>query len=112
MWKKACGDPQTERSDTTAGGLNLISCPDGAPLPSPPFQTTALSQAYPRTAPGRLTALRSSPSTVEMSLAGTGTGQLDVWVPGRAKPTVASTGLTHVAVTAQPDGGWRVTASA
>jgi hypothetical protein len=112
VWKKACGDPQTGRTDTSSGGLDSVSCPDGAPLPSRPVQTTALAQAYPRSAPGALTALSSSSSTVELSLAGAGTGQLDVWIPGAAKPTVASTGLTQVAVTAGSDGGWRLTAAA
>jgi hypothetical protein len=112
VWKKACGDPQTGANDAVAGGLNLLSCTTGADVPSPAFQTTALSQAYPRSAPGTLTSLSSSPTTMDMKLAGTGTGMLDVWAPGPAAPAVSSTGLTQLAVTAQPGGGWRLTAYA
>jgi hypothetical protein len=112
VWKKSCGDPQTGASDQFSGGLKLLSCPSGTEVPGPSFLIPALSQAYPRAAPGRLTALTSSPTTVDMSLTGTGTGTLDVWVPGTATPNVTATGLTGLAVTAQPAGGWRVTAQA
>jgi hypothetical protein len=112
VWKKACGDPQTGSSDPTSGGLNPISCPAGQDLPTPAFQATALSQAYPRSAPGRLTSLSSSPTTVDLSLTGSGSGLLDVWIPGTARPTTRATGLSAVTLTAQPGQGWRLTAQA
>jgi hypothetical protein len=49
---------------------------------------------------------------VDLRLTGTGTGTLDVWVPGHAAPTVSSTGLAGLAVTAQDGGGFRLTAQA
>jgi hypothetical protein len=112
VWKKACGDPQTGATDTEAGGLNLISCTTGKDLPSPAFQTTALDQAYPRSSPGRLSHLTSSPAGVDLDLAGRGTGTLDVWIPGASKPAGTWTGLTGVTLAAQPGGGWRLTGSA
>jgi hypothetical protein len=78
----------------------------------PAFLTPALAQAYPRSAPGRLTSLHSSSTTVDMRLTGVGTGVLDVWVPGSTAPSVTSSGLTGVAVVAQTGGGYRLTANA
>jgi len=112
VWKKACGDPQSSPADTAEGGINLYSCSTGKDLPSPAFQTAALDQAYPRSAPGRLTTLSSSPTGVDMSLAGAGTGLLDVWIPGTGKPTGSWTGLSGVTIAAHPGGGWRLTAHA
>jgi hypothetical protein len=110
VWKKACGDPQNDPAATTSGGgVVLYTCPDGKPLPSPAFETTALSQAYPRSAPGRLSALRSSVTTRDLRLSGTGTGTLDVWVPGPNRPEATGSGLTDIKSAEQP-GGWRLTA--
>jgi len=112
VWKKACGDPQSDPNGTEAGGLDIISCATGKELPSPAFQAAALGQAYPRSAPGRLSRLASSPTTVDLSLAGSGTGLLDVWIPGATKPTGSWTGLRGVTITAQPGGGWRLAGAA
>jgi hypothetical protein len=112
VWKKACGDPQNGSGDPVAGNIILLSCTTGTALPSDTAQTTALAQAYPRAAPGRLTSLSSSPTTVDMSLTGTGSGTLDVWVPGHAAPKVSSNGLAGLTVTAQDGGGFRLTAQA
>jgi Cellulase (glycosyl hydrolase family 5) len=112
VWKKACGDPQSDPNGQQAGGLDIISCVTGKDLPSPAFQTAALGQAYPRSAPGRLSRLASTPTTVDLSLAGNGTGTLDVWIPGAGKPTDSSTGLRGVTLAAQPGGGWRLTGTA
>ncbi|MET7989001.1 cellulase family glycosylhydrolase [Streptomyces sp. NPDC005281] len=110
VWKKACGDPQNDPAATTSGGgVVLYTCPEGKPLPSPAFEITALSQAYPRSAPGRLTSLRSSLTKRNLRLAGSGTGTLDVWVPGADRPEVRNSGLTGIRLAAQP-GGWRLTA--
>ncbi|MFD8734062.1 glycoside hydrolase family 5 protein [Streptomyces sp. NPDC059618] len=110
VWKKACGDPQNDPAATTSGGgVVLYTCPDGKPLPSPAHEITALSQAYPRSAPGRLTSLRSSLTGRDLRLAGTGTGTLDVWVPGASRPEAEQRGLTGIRTDRQP-GGWRLTA--
>ncbi|MFJ7967799.1 glycoside hydrolase family 5 protein [Streptomyces sp. NPDC096324] len=110
VWKKACGDPQNDPEATTSGGgVVLYTCPDGKPLASPAFETTALSQAYPRSAPGRLSSLRSSRTERDLRLSGSGTGTLDVWVPGPGRPDAEGSGLTGIRTTEQP-GGWRLTA--
>lgn len=110
-WKQACGDPQADPTAAQSGGLDIYSCATGKDLPSPAFRTAALGQAYPRSAPGRLSRLTSSPRTVNLSLAGTGTGLLDVWIP--SPRTAASwTGLRGVTITARPGGGWRLTGTA
>jgi hypothetical protein len=49
---------------------------------------------------------------VDLSLAGSGTGLLDVWIPGAAKPAGSWTGLRAVEITAQPGGGWRLSGTA
>jgi hypothetical protein len=69
------------------------------------------SQAYPRSAPGRLSRLVSSPTTVNLSLAGNGTGLLDVWIP-RGRSADSWTGLRGVEITATPGGGFRLTGTA
>uniref|UniRef100_A0AAU3I8A0 Cellulase family glycosylhydrolase n=1 Tax=Streptomyces sp. NBC_01393 TaxID=2903851 RepID=A0AAU3I8A0_9ACTN len=110
VWKKACGDPQNDPEATTSGGgVVLYTCPDGKPLPSPAFETTALSQAYPRSAPGRLSSLRSSLTERDLRLTGSGKGTLDVWVPGRGRPEAKGSGLTGIRLAERP-GGWRLTA--
>ncbi|MCT9009204.1 glycoside hydrolase family 5 protein [Streptomyces rhizosphaerihabitans] len=110
VWKKACGDPQNDPAATTSGGgVVLYTCPDGKPLPSPAFETTELSQAYPRSAPGRLNSLRSSATTRDLRLSGSGVGTLDVWVPGPSRPEATGSGLTGIGLVEQP-GGWRFTA--
>ncbi|MFE1291529.1 cellulase family glycosylhydrolase [Streptomyces sp. NPDC058751] len=112
VWKKACGDPQNDPEATTSGGgVVLYTCPDGEPLASPAFETTALSQAYPRSAPGRLSSLRSSLTERDLRLAGSGTGTLDVWVPGPGRPEAEGSGLTGLRLTKR-SGGWRLTAHA
>ena len=47
-----------------------------------------------------------------MRLTGTGSGALDVWVPGRTAPSVTATGLASLVVTPQDGGGFRLTAQA
>jgi hypothetical protein len=111
VWKKACGDPQSSPNEAVAGGINLYSCKTGKNVPSPAFQTTALSQAYPRAAPGLLS-LSSSATSVHMKLAGNGAGMLEVWIPGTARPRLIEKGLTGLTLTAQPGSGWLLTARA
>jgi hypothetical protein len=61
--------------------------------------------------PGRLTELSSSPTGVDLTLAGDGTGVLDGWIPGAGRPPCDWTGLSGVTIAAKP-GGWRLTAHA
>jgi hypothetical protein len=111
VWKKACGDPQSSPRDAVAGGIHLISCRNGKVVPSPGFQTAALAEAYPRAAPGLRTP-SSSPTNVNLRLTGDGAGTLGVWIPGTAQPPVTVTGLSRLALTAQPGSGWRLIARA
>ncbi|MGW2821954.1 glycoside hydrolase family 5 protein [Streptomyces sp. NPDC001443] len=112
VWKKACGDPQNDPAATTSGGgVVLYTCPEGKPLASPAFEITALSQAYPRSAPGRLTSLKSSVPDRDLRLSGSGKGILDVWIPGASRPATTVHGLTGVQLSERP-GGWRLTARA
>ncbi|MFF4540170.1 glycoside hydrolase family 5 protein [Streptomyces aureus] len=110
VWKKACGDPQNDpAASTSGGGVVLTTCPEGKPLASPAFEITGLSQAYPRSAPGRLDSLRSSATGRDLRLSGSGTGTLDVWVPGTDRPEATAHGLTGIKTERRP-GGWRLTA--
>jgi len=45
-----------------------------------------------------------------MRLTGSGTGTLDVWIPGPAAPALTGEGLTDRQLGPQPGGGWRLTA--
>ncbi len=49
---------------------------------------------------------------MNLSLAGNGTGLLDVWIPGTARPAGSWTGLRGVTITARPGGGWRLAGTA
>ena len=120
QWKQACGDPHSigapdGRPPAQTDSLVRLACPSNSPLGVPAAFSLILSRAYPRAAPGRLSALSSDPSTGAMHLAGEteGAGGLDVWVPaaGRPAPRVAGTNLAAVRV-APVDGGYRVTARA
>ena len=111
VWKKACGDPQTGAADTVTDGLNRVACPSGHPVVSPAFERVMLSQAYPRAAPGRLSSLSSSATSRDLHLAGSGTGELDVWVPGSTRPTVTVTDLTGTTLK-RSGTGWRLAAQA
>ena len=71
-----------------------------------------LSRAYPRSAPGVLTALAAKGA--ELELAGStqerGCG-LEVWVPGAGEPEVDASGISNIKVT-EVSGGWIVTGCA
>ncbi|GEE01034.1 hypothetical protein nbrc107696_14800 [Gordonia spumicola] len=105
-WTQACGDPHAVKDGNTHEDqphLNVTRCPSGrvSGLDTPVGRV--LAQAYPRAVPGRLT------STSAHGFAGVGTGRVEAWIPGSARPTVTSTGLSDVALT-RVDGGWRLTA--
>lgn len=110
VWKQSCGDAHAGAEDKTGGNLMIEDCTTGKDLPSPPEYTTALSRPYPRSAPGRLTALTSEDAALTLKGEGKGCG-LDVWFPGTAKPTTQGTGLQNLE-TQQSPGGWRITGCA
>ncbi|MCU1463509.1 MAG: glycoside hydrolase family 5 protein [Acidimicrobiales bacterium] len=124
-WKQACGDPHVVgvpggKAEGVSPSLNRFACPAQQALGIPPQFMRPLGRAYPRAAPGALTALASNPDSGRLDLAGTstpGAGPLEVWVPGpaaggpsAAPPRVrAVAGLANVRISAI-DGGWLVRA--
>ncbi len=118
QFEQACGDPH---SIGLPGGnprpelvhLKRSSCPGDAQGEPIPEWTTIISRAYPRVAPGKITALTSDGAARTMSLAGTA-GASDVgkrfvlWAPGPTAPIVSGTGIEAVTVT-PVDGGTLVT---
>ncbi len=114
QWSQACGDPH---SISDAGGhvpsateaFNRYRCP-GSLYAGPVKQwADVLSRPYPRAAPGRLSSLRSDPSSRRLDAAGTGKGTMLVWVPdrGKGRPRVSGSGIGRTGLERVP-GGWLV----
>jgi len=107
-WTQACGDPHTIRDGNTQrtnGNLNLTDCPSGAPLGFQTGFTGPLSRAYPRAMPGRVTNMDAH------GFNGVGTGRIEAWYPGAARPQLTATNVQDLQLT-QVSGGWRLTAQA
>ncbi|WP_420030208.1 glycoside hydrolase family 5 protein [Rhodococcus maanshanensis] len=103
-WTQACGDPHAVRDGNThkpQGNLNKIDCPSGEQLGLVEGFARPLSRAYPRAAPGTLAEVTAT------GFAGTGTGRLEAWYPGTARPDLDTAGVTDLGLT-QIDGGWRM----
>jgi endoglycosylceramidase len=118
VWKSACGDPHVAGQPTFAGSLNPVACPSGAPLGQVAEYASVLSRAYPRAAPGRLTALRADSDTGALRLTGRdrdpgGSCTLELFLPdrGRGEPALQTTGVERLAVRRTP-GGWLATGCA
>lgn len=110
VWKQACGDPQGGLVDLT-DSLMRQDCTTGDEAAPRDDLLAILSRAYPRSAPGVLTALSADGSHVSLSgTGGEGCG-LEVWVPGAAEPGIRSAGLTQLETEAVP-GGWLITGCA
>ena len=110
VWRQGCGSPETGDDAESSGNLVSVDCRTGQLSPPPDGFAEPLSRSYPRAFPGRLDSLVSDGA----DLAFTATVddpdincQLDIWVPGDARPNLTTTGVTDAAVT-QVDGGWRV----
>lgn len=108
VWQQACGDPHVAGAPSFSGSLHPRSCPGdrGGDLAEP--YARALSRAYPRFAPGRLTALQSDIRTGRFRVSGragsrSGSCRLEVWVPRTAVEPQA-TGVTGIEVLAVPGG--------
>ena len=114
VWKQACGDPHVVGYPGASGSLNPTECPSGRPLGLVTGYTDLLRRAYPRFAPGRLTALRSDWESGEWSLAGRAgdarSCRLEVWVPER-EPDLRGEGVEDLRVERRP-GGFLVTGCA
>ncbi|WP_426565088.1 glycoside hydrolase family 5 protein [Angustibacter sp. McL0619] len=114
VWRQGCGSPETGDDAESSGNLVSVDCRTGRLSPPPDGFAQPLSRAYPRAFPGRLDSLASGGA----DLAFTATVddpdincQLDIWVPGDARPNLTTTGVTDAGAT-QVDGGWRVTGCA
>jgi endoglycosylceramidase len=113
-WKQACGDPH-QINDARGGGtspsLNRYACPQQRALGIPATTRRILARAYPRAAPGRLTALESNPESGALRLTGAdddlaGSCALEVWLPGeRGRPALTGVNVAGIAV-APFAGGW------
>ncbi len=121
QWRQACGDPHSvgHRDGQPAAQIvefNVNGCPGDKNLGPVPQWSPILSRAYPRSAPGRLTSLRSDGVAGTLSLSGdasqaTAHARLVVWVPGTgAKPKLGGQGIAAVAWT-KVSGGWLVSAN-
>jgi endoglycosylceramidase len=111
VWKQACGDPQNGIGPT-GNGLMVLNCVTGEPAAPNSIALKILSRAYPRSAPGVITSL--SATGPKLKLAGiaknSGCG-LDVWIPGRDKPVLTTTGVSNLVATSV-QGGWSITGCA
>lgn len=109
VWKQACGDPQGGLVELT-DSLMRQDCTTGQDAAPRDDLLEILSRAYPRSAPGVLTALKAEGLHVELRGTGQGCG-LEVWVPGSDEPGIRSSGLARVETSAVP-GGWIITGCA
>ena len=118
QWRQACGDPHSigEPGGTPADVIieyQRNGCPDDENLGVIDEWREVVTRAYPRAAPGRIVSLSSDGAERTMSLRADGarTGTIvDVWVPGRATPSVTGQGIAGVDAT-RVEGGWRVRAT-
>ncbi|TMR90986.1 glycoside hydrolase family 5 protein [Nonomuraea basaltis] len=113
VWKQACGDPHAYPGTAATGGnLMIVDCASGRDLPPPAQYVSVLSRAYPRAVPGRLTSLTATGRRLRLTgTAAHGSCELDLWIPGTARPSVVATAISRIDLRQAP-GGWRVTGCA
>jgi hypothetical protein len=122
QWKQACGDPHNisapgGQPGKTTGNINRFACPEQRSLGTPASTRRILARAYPRAAPGRLTALESSPDDGALRVAGrdddrAGSCQLEVWLPGDfGRPELSGRNVSGLRLRAFA-GGWLATGCA
>ena len=117
VWRQACGDPHSIGQAALSGSLHPLSCPDGKRLGRVPGFSRVLSRAYPRAAPGRLTALDADPTTGRVTLAGKDP-TLRLVPPacvlprrGGGRPRLRASWIAHLRARRVP-GGWIATGCA
>lgn len=111
VWRQACGDPQGGIVEVT-DALMRQDCATGEDVEPRTELLEILSRAYPRSAPGVLTALSGDGAHLELAgTAGERSCGLEVWVPGESEPDVIAKGVTGIDVSRVP-GGWLVTGCA
>lgn len=114
VWRQGCGSPETGDDADRSGNFISVDCRTGELGPPPDAFARPLSRAYPRAFPGRLDSLSSNGADLAFSATTDDPGvncQLDIWVPGDARPNLSTIGVTDPAAT-QVDGGWQVTGCA
>jgi hypothetical protein len=114
VWRQGCGSPETSDDAPRSGNFVSVDCRTGRLSPPPEGFAEPLSRAYPRAFPGRLDSLASSGTDLTFTATVDDPDincQLDIWVPGHARPNLTTTGVTDAHAT-QVDGGWRVTGCA
>jgi hypothetical protein len=114
VWRQGCGSPETGDDAERSGNFVSVDCDTGTLNPPPAGFAEPLSRAYPRAFPGRLDSLVSGGSDLAFSATVDDPAincQLDIWVPGDARPNLTTTGVAD-AEAAQVDGGWHVTGCA
>ena len=114
VWRQGCGSPETGDDAQSSGNFVSIDCRTGELSPPPDAFAEPLSRAYPRAFPGRLDSLASGGTDLTFTATVDDPDincQLDIWVPGDARPNLTTTGVTDADAT-QVDGGWQVTGCA
>ena len=112
VWKQACGDPHTAGYSGAAGALNRLQCPGDRSLGLNTSFTAVLGRAYPRFAPGRITALRSDGIAFTLEgRRGDGACRVEVWVPGDREPELSARNVADLRTERLP-GGWLATGCA
>ncbi|KRA23011.1 hypothetical protein ASD65_00180 [Microbacterium sp. Root61] len=107
VWKQACGDPQNG-IQPIGDGLMVQDCETGGDAPPKTAILEILSRAYPRVAPGHLTALDGEGANLTFSGMTPERGcDLEVWIPGDAATNVEVDGITKLTTTQVP-GGWLI----
>jgi len=117
QWRQRCGDPHQfgepgVEGSAIATGLNRYRCPGDRPIGIPPTTRRVLHRSYPRLAPGRITSLRSDPTTNAFDVTGTdhspkGSCVLRVWTPlsGAGQPRFSASHVRGIQTERAP-GGW------
>jgi endoglycosylceramidase len=113
QWKQACGDPHAIGVRGARPSCESSGAPysDGL-VTRPPSNTSILSRAYPRAAPGVLQQLDADVASGSLTITGDADRpavDADLWVPARCTtPSVTGSNVGPSAIRAV-DGGWRVT---
>ncbi|HVT36239.1 MAG TPA: cellulase family glycosylhydrolase [Nevskiaceae bacterium] len=110
QWQQACGDPHTIGTPggtpaATVTQLLLVGCPGDVDLGFVDAHRLTLSRTYPRYAPGALTQISSDIASGAATIAGNGSGTLELWVPARIGSPQVSGGDAAVG---SVDGGFIV----
>ena len=121
VWRQRCGDPHVFGRPGSSGapianGLKRYRCPGDHPARIPIGTRRVLSRPYVRSAPGRITAMKSDPASAVISMSGeTGANArscgLRIWTPKGVLPGTPGFdphNVRHLRTTSR-HGGWITT---